>query len=124
MNIGPKRIPLLWRGTLARGPEYPREDIKVVVSRDPDNLEASKTSLCLCPNSAGGSDDRNQSSFVAGEELKMAQEATLRWTPASFPPPKTPGAPWHITPLQILPRRAAGLRAPVPLMSHGLPLLI
>lgn len=85
LNIGPKCIPLLRRSTSARGPEYPGEDIKVAVSRDPDNLEASKTSLCLCPNSAGGSDDRNQSSFVAREELKMAQGETLRLYSSIFP---------------------------------------
>lgn len=116
MNIGLKHISLPRRGILARGSEWPGKDAKVVVGKDPDNLEAIKTSLCLCLNSADGSGDRNQSSFVPSEEMKTAQEVTPGWGPASFPPPKTHGAPWHVTPLLILPWQATRLWTPVPLL--------
>lgn len=90
MNSGLKRIPLSGRGTLARRSEYPRGDAEAVVSGDADNLEANKTSLCLCLSSADGSGDRNQSSVVPKEELKTAQEVTPGWAPASFPPAQKP----------------------------------
>lgn len=121
--MAPKHMPLPRGGTLAHRSEYPRKDAEVV-SRDTDNLKASKTSLCLCLNSAGSSGDRNQSSFVSREELKMAQETLPEWAPASFSPPKTSGAPWHIMLLLIPAWQVARLGAPVSLMSHGLPLLV
>lgn len=64
------------RSTWSCESEYAGENAKVVVRRDPDNLEASKTSSCLCLNSADSSGDRNQSTFVPRKRLKMAQEVT------------------------------------------------
>lgn len=90
MDVEPKHIPLPGRGPLAHGFEYPGEDAEAVVSGDADNLKASKTSSCLCLNSADSSGDRNQCSIVPREELKMAQDVTPGWAPASFPPAQNP----------------------------------
>lgn len=121
MNIGPKRIPLPGRGTLARRSEYPVEDAKAVVSGDADDLKASKTtSLCLCLNSADNSGDRNQSSIVPREELKTAQEVTPGWAPASFFPTPNPCGSLARNGPADPPQQLAELWAPAPLMSRFL----